>query len=194
MTVMRSLTVVIVAVLISVSSAKAQVLEDAAAAYDKKDYVTALRLYRPLAEQGDAKAQTYLGIMYDAGHGVPQDDAEAVKWWRKAAEQGNALAEMALGRAYRFGLGVQRDDAEAVKWWRKAAEQDDAGALFTLGLNYEVGDGVLQDYLLAYMWMNLAAAHGERGAAISRDKLAAKMTPDQIAEAQRLAREWKPTK
>jgi hypothetical protein len=84
MTVIRALTGVIVAILLSASSAFAGVLEDANAAYDRRDYATAQRLFRPLAEQGDAKAQFRLGGMYLNGQGVPQDAAEAVKWWRKA--------------------------------------------------------------------------------------------------------------
>jgi TPR repeat protein len=60
----------------------------AAAAYDKGDYATALRLWQPLAEQGDVRAQTNLGLMFYTGQGVPQDLAVAVTWYRKAAEQG----------------------------------------------------------------------------------------------------------
>ena len=75
------------------------------------------------AEQGDAEAQSALGIMYDLGEGVPEDDAEAVKWYRKAAEQGNADAQCNLGIMYDLGEGVPEDDAEAAKWFRKAAEQ-----------------------------------------------------------------------
>jgi len=75
------------------------------------------------AEQGDAEAQSALGIMYDLGEGVPEDDAEAVKWYRKAAEQGNGEAQHTLGIMYANGKGVPEDDVEAAKWYRKAAEQ-----------------------------------------------------------------------
>ena len=120
--------------------------------------------------------------------------ARGVTLLRPLAEQGNALAQGFLGAAYDAGAGVKKDDIEAVKWWRLAAEQGDAGAQFSLGLNYANGTGVPKDYVLAYMWWNLsAAAQPETGdAALERDGIAAKMTPDQIAEAQRLAREWKP--
>ena len=92
------------------------------AAYQRGDCETALHLWRPLAEQGDAKAQASLGIIYAYGEGAPQDYAEAVKWYLKAAEQGHAEAQFTLGLMYRDGRGVSQDYAEAVKWWRKAAE------------------------------------------------------------------------
>ena len=82
------------------------------------DYQTAFKLWLPLAEQGDAQAQFNLGLMYDKGQGVKQDDVEAVKWYRKAAEQGLAQAQLNLGNMYRTGEGVKQDDVEAVKWYR----------------------------------------------------------------------------
>ena len=97
---------------------------------------------------------------------------------------------------YNEGQGVPQDYAEAANWYRRAAEQGDAPPQFLLGLMYEKGRGVPQDFIQAHMWLNLAASRssGETRdeAAKIRDFLAARMTPDQIAEAQRLAREWKP--
>jgi TPR repeat protein len=87
--------------------------EDGKAAYDRKDYSTALKLWRPLAEQGDARGQSSLGYMYSTGKGVPKDHAEAVKWYRKAAEQGDAKAQSNLGLMYDKGQGVPRDDGLA---------------------------------------------------------------------------------
>jgi len=128
-------------------------------AYHKGDYATALRLLRPLADQGDADAQWSIGHLYaEGGLGVPQDYQQAVLWYRKAAEQGsNAYAQTTLGRMYASGRGVP------------------------------------QDFVRAHMWFNLAAAKGDNVAAIYRDDIAKNMTPAQIAEAQRIAREWKPT-
>ncbi len=132
------------------------------AAYQRGDHATALRLWRPLAEQGLAEAQSNLGIMYRKGRGVAQDYAEAVKWFRLAAEQGNAEAQSILGAMYREGQGVP------------------------------------QDYVQAHMWFNLAASRfsaseteARDDAVKDRDIIASKMTPAQIAEAQKLAREWK---
>ena len=71
--------------------------EDADSAYQRGDYALAARLFRPFAEQGHAKAQSNLGVMYSKGQGVPQDYAEARKWFRKAAEQGHPQAQYNLG-------------------------------------------------------------------------------------------------
>ena len=76
-----------------------------------------------LAERGNAQAQFNLGMMYENGQGVRQDDAEAFKWYQQAAEQGYAPAQVLLGAMYKNGQGVRQDDAEAVKWYRQAAEQ-----------------------------------------------------------------------
>ena len=103
------------------------------------DLITATRL---AAEQGDARAQFALGLMYRDGEGVLKDDAEAVRWYRLAAEQGLAGAQYNLGFMYANGLGVPEDDAEAVRWWGLAAEQGDVDAQFTLGFIYINGEGV----------------------------------------------------
>jgi TPR repeat protein len=151
---------------------------------------------REAAEQGYAEAQFTLGGEYALGHGVPRDYGEAAKWYRKAAEQGYARAQFSLGFSYYFGHGVPQDYGEAAKWYRKAAEQGYADAQFYLGFAYANGDGVPQDDALAYMWLNLAAAQatGEQRtqSARWRDTVAARMTSSQIAEAQHLAREWRP--
>ena len=118
------------------------------------------------------------------------------------AARGAYVAQVYLGRMYYEGRGVPQDDAEALKWFRPAAEQGDVDAQYYLGLMYYDGRSVLQDYVQAYMWLNLAASRvvdvidkTVREEFIQkRDMVAAKMTPAQIAEAQKLAREWKPTK
>jgi TPR repeat protein len=149
-------------------------------------------LLKEAAEQGDAYAQGLLGTMYENGRGVPQDYQEAAKWYRKAAEQGNAGAQSMLGWMYEGGKGVPRDYREAAMWFRKAAEQGLAPAQFSLGTMYYLGDGVPQDYVQAHMWCNLAAANetAPKKSAELRDKIAALMTREQLAEAQKLAREW----
>ncbi len=97
--------------------------DEGVAAYKRGDYETALLEFRPLAEQGDARAQTNLGDMYANGLGAPQDYAEAAKWFRLAAEQGDAHTQGHLGDMYADGRGVAQDYAEALKWSRLAAEQ-----------------------------------------------------------------------
>ncbi len=173
--------------------------DEATAAYQRGDYATALREWRPLAKQGDADAQYNLGIMYERGQGVPQDDAEAVKWYCKAAEQGYASAQFNLGNMYGEGQGVPQDYAEAVKWYRRAAEQGNAGGQNNLGFMYSKGQGVPQDYAQAHMWYNLAASRvppgeGRDKAVEGRNFVEKRMTQAQISEARKLAREWKPKK
>ncbi len=137
--------------------------------------------------------------MHITGRGVPQDYARAVEWYRKAAEQGHTIAQSNLGFMYAIGLGVLQDYAEAVKWFRKAAEQGHAKAQYNLGWMYDKGKGVLQDYVQAHRWYNLAASKAPPGelhdiAVKNRDDVAKRMTPDQISEAKKLAREWRPKK
>jgi TPR repeat protein len=191
----RSLAGIVLTLMLT-SGVAAGPFEDGGAALKRGDYAEALRLWRPLADQGHADGQLKLGNMYGRGQGVPQDDAEAVKWYRLAAEQGNALAQFNLGIMYRRGQGVPQDYAEAVKWNRLAAEQGDAEAQHNLGVSYHRGEGVPQDYVQAHMWFNLAASRApasERDEAIKmRNVAASNMTPEQIAEAQKLAREWRP--
>ncbi len=160
-------------------------------AYERGDYATALEELRPLAERGDDRAQYFLGSMYADGEGIPQDSVEAVKWYHLAAEQGDADAQFSLGGLYYYGAGIPQDSVEAVKWYHLAAEQGDAGAQIQLGNIYENGAGVPQDYVLGHMWFNLAATHLP-AAAVNRDFIEKSLTPDQVAEAHRLAREWKP--
>ncbi len=172
-------------------------LDEGVAAYKRGDYATALREWRPLAEQGNANAQFFLGLMYGNGEGVPQDYAKALQWWRKAAEQGVAGAQYNLGIMYDNGRGVPQDSAKALQWYRKAAEQGYAKAQYNLGIMYGNGRGVPQDYAEAHMWFNLAASRFPPGedrdnAVKNRDNVAEKMTPAQISEAQKLAREWRP--
>jgi TPR repeat protein len=110
----------------------------------------------------------------------------------RRAGQGEAIAQTALGWMYGNGQGVPQDYAKAVAWYTKAAAQGYATAQYNLGVMYYDGQGVPQDYVQAHKWLNLAASKGQENAMKARDRLATRMTPDQIAEAQRLAREWKP--
>ena len=123
-----------------------------------------------------------------------QEQAEATQLYRLAAEQGIAGAQSRLGVMYAEGRGVEQDDRESVRWFQLAAEQGDAVAQAGLGLAYGTGRGVLQDFVTSHMWMTLAAAQFTgvtlNGALKLRDTIAAAMTPAQVAEAQRLVREW----
>ena len=185
----RLLLIILAMLLLNVGVTGATPFDDALAAYNRGDYTTALKIFRPLAAQGIAEAQFNLGYMYYFGRGVPQDYAEAVKWHRLAAAQVIADAQFNLGMTYSSGRGVPQDYVEAVKWYRLAAAQGHADAQFNLGMNYSSGRGVPQDYVRAHMWSNLAAISGDADAVKNRENTAKKMTPAQIAEAQKLARD-----
>ena len=159
-----------------------------------KDLAEAVKWYRKAAEQGFAKAQRNLGWCYFNGEGIAKDYGEAVKWNRKAAEQNNAVAQNALGFCYAEGKGVAKNQAEAVKWYRKAAEQNYALAQFNLGVSYYNGEGVTKDYVYAYMWLLLASGQGSNEAKRNMNLLENEMTREQIAEGQKLARNFKPRK
>ena len=138
---------------------------------------------------------------YDAGEAAYKrgDYATALRELRPLAEQGNAGTQRVLGVMYGKGRGIPQDYAEALQWYRKAAEQGDAHAQYNLGSMYRDGHGVPQDYVQAYMWFKLAASRLPPGedrdkAVKNRDIVAKRMTPAQISEAQKLAREWKPKK
>jgi TPR repeat protein len=274
--------------LASVLPANADPLEDAVAAVNAGDYVTALRLLGTLADQDNTQAERFLGIMYIKGQGVPQDyalamrwmriaadkgladaqnevgilyqrgwgaernEAEAAKWFRLAADQGLVVAQNNLADVYALGLGVPQDFREAFKWYRIAADQSSSYAENVIGIAYErgfyvaqddaeafrwyrraankiyerpgdtwihspqyniaamyaSGRGTAQDYVQALKWFTLAVAFGDTKppgplgiklvdtskdtALEQRDRLMALMTSAQIAEAERLAREWRP--
>ena len=127
------------------------------------------------------------------------DYATALRELRPLAEQGVAEAQLNLALMYANGRGVPQDYAEAMKWYRKAAEQGHAEAQVNLGIMYQNGKGVPQDYVQAHLWYNIAASRFPPGenrdtAVNNRDDVAKKMTPAQISEAQKLAREWRPKK
>lgn len=133
-------------------------------AYKSGDYSTALRVFRPLAAQGDAKAQSRLGNMYSKGNGVPQDYGQSAVWFHKSADQGFAKAQHNLGVLYEQGLGVGQDYAQAAFWYHKAAEQGLDASQVNLGILYEKGLGVGRDYAQAAFWYRKAANQGAEDA------------------------------
>ena len=147
----------------------------------------AVKWFRFAADQGDADAQSNLGLMYANGEGVPENDAEAAEWYRLAADQGVASAQFNLGVMYANGEGVPQNDAEAAEWYRLAADQGVASAQFNLGVMYANGGGVPEDYVLGYAWLNLAATQGSETASEYKDDLQARMTADEIAQAEEMS-------
>jgi TPR repeat protein len=120
------------------------------------------------------------------------DFATALRLYRRAADQGHGDAANNLGVMYFRGVGVPYDDTEAAKWFRRGAELGDAKAQRNIGNAHRFGQGVPQNDVLALVWFNLAVVHGNQAAAEDREEVAKRMTPAQLAEAQKLTDEWKP--
>lgn len=161
----------------------------------KADPAEAAHWFTEAAGQGVVEAELELGRCYLTGKGVDTSGVEAVKWFRKAADHGSTAAEFYLGKCYFEGTGVSRDIEEGVRWTRRAAEGGSALAQNALGNCYERGLGVERDYLQAYKWYALAAAQDDANAAdirVSMAKVETSLTKEQVAEAQRLAREFRP--
>lgn len=173
----------------SVSSASAQDFDKGWSAYELSDFQTAFKEWMPLAEIGDGRAQSFIGLMYSTGDGVIQSDVEAFKWLKLAADQGYAQAQGAVGERLAAGLGVKQNILLGFGWLRLAAYQGDARSQTFLGTFYEQGAGVIQNDVIAHMWYNIGSANGEQVGAKARDEIAAKMTEEEIAKAQVMAQE-----
>jgi len=159
-----------------------------------RDPEQAMTLWRTAAEDGSALAQGALArALFVGSEGIPKDADEAVRWARMGAERGNALAQSVLAQAYLKGEGgLQRNLAAFLRWTRRAANQGSPTSMTALAIAYHTGTGVPQDFVQAHVWANLAAARGSTRAVKLRDELAAKMTSEQLAEAQKAARRWRP--
>ena len=167
---------------------------DGKAAYDKGDYAAALTEWEPLADQGDADAQVYLGVMYQFGQGVIQDDKEAAKWYRLAAQQGYAGAQSKLVDMLLDGKDTALDYEVAFKWSKLAAAQGHVVAQYNLGKLYLVyvgttshSKGKAMDKIHGYMWWSLAASEGHKPAKKGLVSIATMMSQDQIDQANKFA-------
>ena len=154
-----------------------------------KDYRAAAHWLREAALQGLANAQYNLGALSEKGLGVQQDSLAALLWYLDAAEQGHVLAQYSVGIAYARGRGILQDYFEAERWLRKAAEQGLARAQYELGALHENGFGVPKNDDAAFKWYSLASARGNADAEARVREIAARLTPDRLAEARALARE-----
>jgi uncharacterized protein len=119
-------------------------------------------------------------------------DQKPIKEVKAKAEAGDAETQVQLGLRYDKGEGVAKDQVEAAKWFRKAAEQNYAKAQYNLGVCYEEGGGVAKDWVESYRWLLLAASQGDEDAKKNMTELESKLTPEQIAQGQKRAREFKP--
>jgi TPR repeat protein len=152
--------VVGVLLVVFASRAVAGPFEEGLSAYGRGDHQSALRIWRPLAEGGDAAAQFNVGLLYDTGQGVPEDPAAAAHWYRLAADQGYAKAQLNLGDLYAADRGVPQDFLEAAKLYEEAAKQRNANARYKLGYLYHHGRGVSQDLKQAIRLYQQAADQG----------------------------------
>jgi TPR repeat protein len=169
---------------------------DGKAAAELGDYVRAVAIWQPLAEAGDPRAETYMGIMYDNGYGVPQNRAEAFRLFERAANRGYASAQYNLAFMYHHGRAVQRSQTEALKWYRQAAAQGDVAAQYNLGKMYAHGLVVQRDLVTAHMWLELASrARTSVRPLAARDRrdLEKQMNAAEIEEAGQRAQRWRPS-
>lgn len=171
-----------------------------------RDPQKAFEIYYKVAKKGAGEVSTVakyaLGILYSQGRGIAQDRNEAVRWWLTAANEGFVPAQYNVGLAYDLGGGVSQNYPEAFKWYQKAADAGDARAMNQLGNMYTDGNGVAQNYVRAHFWYNVAASQpaqdqelnqGIEAGRKNRSMLEKRMSPSQVAEAQRMASTWKPS-
>lgn len=151
-----------------------------------------MKWYRKAAEQGYAAGEYSLALSYSKGEGMPLDYEKAFELFSKSAQQGYTNAQLYVGNCYAQGRGTSIDYTAASKWYRMAAEKGDSLAQYALSDLYFKGLGVNRDHVLAYMWANLSSASSNKDAVRFRNLLEASMTEDEINEAQKLSREWKP--
>ncbi|GGF47806.1 hypothetical protein GCM10011611_62790 [Aliidongia dinghuensis] len=149
-----------------------------------RDDAEALRYFQKAGQEGVAEAQYAAGSMVARGEGTARDDAQARAWYALAADQGFARAELSLGEIYATGTGVAPDAEQARIWLTKAAGQGLAQAQRELGELYMGGRGIPADDYQAYVWFSLAALNGDAAAAAPRDVAAARLTSEQIDQAQ----------
>ena len=140
--------------------AKVSDYKKAVNAYNRGDYEASYKLIRPLAQNGFAKAQYSLGVMYESGKGVNESLKKAKNWFQLAAEQGISKAQYKLGLLYRNGKGVEKDYSKAIKWWKLAAKKGNTKAQTYLGIMFENGQGVPQDYNKAIKLYRQAVSAG----------------------------------
>jgi len=159
-------------------------LKNGMMAFQSGDYQQAMKVWKPLAEDGNMIAQFSLGMMYHDGFGVERNEIEAADWFLKSAEQGFAPAQFNLGNAYKFGRGLQQNTELAIQWWHKAADQESASAQFNLAIAYYYGDGVVKNEAEGMKWFRKAAEnhHPEAKRKLEGELREANATmPDKVA-------------
>jgi hypothetical protein len=137
--------------------------------YDAEQYEQAFPKLKAAADKGHKKAQYRVGLCYDKGRGVTEDDAKAVAWYQKAVDQGYAKAQYQLGKCYKNGEGIAKDEKKAVELFMLAAKQDNGDAQYQLAKCYLKGKGVAKDEAKAKAWLKKAVKNEKDGKAIRKD-------------------------
>jgi TPR repeat protein len=142
------------------------------------------------ADKGDARARFDVGMLHEKGDVVPQNHKEAMKWFKMSAKDGYAPAQLFLGLLYMSGKSGEKDQIEAVKWIRLAADQGEINAQSLLGGLYFSDGIVTHNYVEAYKWLKLATPNSDANSAKTLESVMQRMTPEQVAEAERLVSQW----
>ncbi len=159
-------------------------------AFNVGDYETALAIWLPLADAGDAEGQFGVGLLYANGFGVAMDDNLALQYYGLAAEQNHGQALCNLGTMHANGWGVPLSDAEAFSYYIRAAEQGVTEAQNNVSRMYTLGYGTEQSMVEAHKWLTIAMEFGDLGAHYKREELVRQMSPEEVAEAAKLTAEW----
>jgi len=156
--------------------------------YKKMNYAVAYDQFKKIADKGNAVAQMRIGDMFLLGQGVERNSQDGLRWYRLAADQGNHVAQFTVGYWYEKGRHLVQNYSEALRWYKLASLQGEAGAQHNLAMMYGEGRGVGPDIIQAHKWFNIAATQGDNDSVRGRDIVAARMTLQQVTEAQRLAK------
>jgi TPR repeat protein len=159
-----------------------------------KDSLKAIQWLERAAKKGNTDAMYHLGRYYADPERLKthRDRQRGITLIRRAAEQGHVEAQYLLGMLYYKGTGVIQDFEEGVRWIRKAADRGMTDAMYQMGLLCLTGRGVDKDYVQSYVWFNVSAAQGRDEAATQRKLVAETLSIDELIEAQRRSRNFKP--
>jgi len=157
------------------------------AAAQAGDMQAAWDIWKPLADAGDARAQSNIGVMYDNGAVVAEDDAEALRWFTLSAEGGFPTGQFNLAVMYKDGTGVAQSLNTALRWYQAAARQGHPQAQMSLMQAYYLGNGDMQDYAMAHMWMVIAAEAGFEPAADNLADFEARIGKEAVARGREMA-------
>lgn len=171
--------------------------------YNARKWKEAILHLRPLAEKGDDRAMMLLGNMYNEGFGVERNYREALSLYKKAATiKNNTEAMIAVATSHLKGLGVPASRKTALQWFERSADLGNQGAAFLLAImlyqgNNDPDDLITPDHVAAYKWLKVASLQDDypkfkQASAGVLEKLAVKLTAEQVAEAEKAAAAWKP--